>query len=192
METEDTNLFYTKAWQFAGIPFNLSSDFGLINLYVKWPDLNMSKGAAEVTRFDKSIWEKNGVDPKEALDIIDKEFEEADWVVGHNPLGFDIPVYRSWCRMLGRKPLPIHFKTIDTLACGKGIKLDFLYKKGDNFLSYQMKMLNEHVKKRGFATLSALCKDYGIPFDQNRLHDAGYDISINVELFRKMIFKIDI
>ncbi len=137
-------------------------------------------------------WEANAINPKKAFEIIHSEFEAADYICGHNILGYDIHVYRSSCRRLGIKPYPIQNKILDTMACGKGIKLEIFYKPEDDFLSYQIRMVNNIIIKKGFATLTAFAKLYDIPTDETKLHDALYDVEINYQVLKKMLWQIEL
>jgi len=191
-ETEDLNLFTSKPWQFACVVGMNGRVIQKKDIYVRWADLNISREAEQITRFNHLYWEAHARDPKEVFEEINEEFDKADWIVGHNILGYDIHVYRNSCRKLGIKPLPIHKKMLDTYACGKGIKLEAFYKPSDDFRNYQIRLLNERVMKRGFATLNAFSKLYDIPTDESKLHDALYDVEINYEVFKKMIWNIEI
>lgn len=195
-ETEDLNLFSTKPWQYASVKFsNNSNKMEENNIFIKWKGLKVSKGAAIVTRFNPSIVENNGIDPKKALEIINKEFEEADYICGHNIISFDVNVYHSYCLRMGVKPLDIKDKLIDTMSLGKGYKLDYKPRIGENcqsLVSYQMKINNIIHKKRGFATLGGLCKDFDIDYDTKKAHDALYDVKVNAKLLKKMLWTIEI
>ncbi len=162
---------------------------------LKWPDLNISKEAEQITRFDRLNWEAHAQDPKQVFELINQEFEAADYIAGHNILGYDIHVYRRSCRRLGIKPYPIQDKAVDTLPCGKGIKLEMFYKPSELFLCYLMRMLsfrNAATNKRGFATLTAFAKLYNIKLDEARLHNAIYDVEINYQVLMKMLWQIEI
>ena len=191
-ETECLNLYTAKPWQFACVVGTNNSIVRKHDLLIRWDDLNISREAEQITRFDRLKWEAHAVEPKEAFELMNNEFEEADYIVGHNILGYDIPVYRSACRKLGIKPYPIEKKAFDTMACGKGIKLEIFYKPGQNFLSYQLQLANFPVMKRGFATLTAFAKLFDIPLEEGRLHDALYDVTINYEVLKKMLWQIEI
>lgn len=191
-ETEDLNLYSAKPWQFACVVGTQDCIIRKHDLLLRWKDLNISKEAEQITRFDRLKWEAHAVDPKKVFELIHEEFEAADYICGHNILGYDIHVYRSACRKLGIKPYPLQKKAIDTMACGKGIKLEIFYKPGEKFLSYQIRMANNIVAKRGFATLAAFAKLYDIPTDENKLHDALYDVTINYEVLKKMLWQIEV
>lgn len=191
-ETENLNLFTSKPWQFACVQLFNNQVVNSHDIYIKWPNLRISKEAEIITRFDRNKWNEEGRDPKEVFLEINEIFDKADYIAGHNILGYDIHIYRSGCKRLGIKPLPIHKKMIDTLACGKGIKLEIPYNPTDDFLKYQIKMLTNIITKKGFATLSAFAKYYDIQFDETRLHDALYDVELNAEVLKKMLWNIEI
>lgn len=191
-ETEDLNLFSAQPWQFACVSATQDTVFRKHNLLLRWPNLNISKGAEQVTRFNRLTWEANAIDPNKAFEIINAEFDAADWIGGHNIFGYDIHIYRSSCRRLGIKPLPIHKKFIDTMACGKGIKLELHYQPSEKFIRYQMRMVNNIILKKGFATLTAFAKLYGIEIDETKTHDALYDVEINYQVLKKMLWQVEV
>jgi len=190
-EAEDLNLYSAKPWQFACVVGTQQRILRRHDLFIKWPNFNISREAEQITRFDRVRWENEGRDPKEVFQIANQEFAEAEYIVGHNILGYDIAVYIRSCRRLGIEPYPIQDKLIDTMACGKGIKFERFYKPDENFLSYQIRMANEMPPKRGFATLTAFAKLYDIHLDETRLHDALYDVAINFEVLKKMLWQIE-
>lgn len=191
-ETEDLNLYSAKPWQFACVVGTNQTILRKHDILLRWKSLNISREAEQITRFDRMKWEANAIEPNKAFELMHAEFEAADYIAGHNILGYDIHVYRSACRRLGIKPYPIQNKAIDTLPCGKGIKLEIFYKAGENFLSYQLRMANNRVVKKGFATLTAFAKLYDIPLEEGKLHDALYDVQINYEVLKKMLWQIEI
>lgn len=191
-ETEGLNLFSSRPWQFSCVVGTQNEILREHNLFIKWPDLNMSKDAAIITRFNQQQVNSLGKDPKEVLTIINQEFESADWIGGHNILGYDIHLYRRYCERMGVKPIEIERKLIDTMACGKGIKLEIPYKPGEDFLIYQIRLVNEIVAKKGFATLLTFAKKYDIKLDETKLHDALYDVRVNFEVLKRMLWEIEI
>ena len=58
-------------------------------------------------------------------------------------------------------------------------------------VSWQYRLLN--IRERNLkVNLQQCCKDYDVEFDPEKLHDALYDIERNVEVFKKMIWDIEI
>ena len=81
-------------------------------------------------------------------------------------------------------------RSIDTVCIAKALKNDIQYG-GDDFISWQYK-LNNMMDRKSKKKLIDLCKHYEIDFDPNKLHDAMYDIERNYEVFKKMIWEIEI
>ena len=82
-------------------------------------------------------------------------------------------------------------KIIDTLSIARGIKISEEYKPGDNFLEYQYKMIN--VIRKGMKTsLSALGKQYDIDHDYDNLHDALVDLELNIKVWNKLKWRLEL
>jgi len=138
-------------------------------------------------------YKKKGVDPREPLRHFEKYLYNPSYLkVGHNVLGFDVYIHGIYRRLLGQSPdysyLP---ELIDTLSLAKAIKNNIQYDQSEDFLSWQYK-LNDFISKKVKTNLTQLCKDYQIDFDPKKLHDALYDIEKNYEVFKKMIWDIEI
>ena len=193
-EGENLNLHTSKPWQFACVTRTQKKILERHDIFIKWPDLNISKDAERITRFDRARWEREGVPPKEAFKTMNGVFEKSDYVGGHNLFGYDIDIYRSMCRVLGIEPLPIHYKTLDTQCLVKSLpeKLDIPFKEGDDLFEWQMKLSNKIVRKVGYATLGASCKIFEVDYDKNKAHDALYDVDVNAQVLMKAIWKIAI
>jgi DNA polymerase III epsilon subunit-like protein len=193
-ETEDLNLANTKPWQFACVVGTIDKITKEYDLFIDWEDLNMSKSAEQITRFDCDKWNKIKKDAKKTFTLINQIFEWTDYIIGHNIIGFDMHVYYATCYRLGLKPVDITSKILDTSCLIKGLpeKLDIPISDGGNLFEYQMKMYHTVVKKRGFATLGALCKLFDVEYDTSMAHDALMDVRWNYEAFKKLIWKINI
>ena len=191
-ETTGLNLFLSKPWQFACVMGKGGKIFEKHNIFIHWDSLNMEKGAEIATRFDMGAWADKAIPTKEAFKTINEKFEEADYIGGHNLLGYDANIYYSSCERIGVTPYPIHTKILDTLSFGKGIKLETPYRKGEDVMAYQLRMASIIVRKRGFATLSAFADYYDIKFDPDKLHDALEDVSLNYKVLMKMIWDIEL
>jgi DNA polymerase III alpha subunit (gram-positive type) len=193
-ETENLNLYSTKPWQFACVLATTKQTIERVNILINWPNLNISKDAERITRADKFQIAREGLSPKEAIDRIHKVFSKADYYVGHNILNFDIPVYRSFCREVGEKPFPIHNKAFDTMSLLKGLpeRLDIPYDGKSSILEYQKKLSNKIVRKKGFASLGGGCKLMEVEYDSNQAHDALYDVVVNFNLFKKLLWKVNL
>ena len=82
-------------------------------------------------------------------------------------------------------------KMIDTNCVARGLKLGIPFKRDEQFLTYQYKML--HTKKKGVKTnLQFLGKEYDIKFNPDMLHDALNDLDLNIKVWNKIKWHIDI
>lgn len=190
-ETENLNLYSTKPWQLAYIVFDRFENIIKKDLFLDWHDINVSEGAEKATRFDIREYRnsKKLSDAKTAIEEFNKELESADLVVGHNIIGFDMSVYNSTCARLGIKPVDFCHKVRDTLSLFRGYKLDRPINEGDDAFKYCMRMnffVPKEARKRGFSTLTAMAKFFGIHLEEGKMHDALYDVAINVETFRQI------
>ena len=82
-------------------------------------------------------------------------------------------------------------KIIDTNSISRGIKYGTPFKREESFLSYQYKIL--HTRKKGVrSSLTYLGKEYEIDFDPDKLHEAVYDLELNLKVWNKMKWQIEI
>jgi DNA polymerase III alpha subunit (gram-positive type) len=67
------------------------------NYYLKWQtELKISQDAARITRYDHKKVQKEGHDPKEVFATIKDWLDHADYIIGHNTLGFDIYLIKEY------------------------------------------------------------------------------------------------
>lgn len=191
-ETSGLNLFYDLPWQCSFIICTLERIIETHDYYVRWDDLRMSKGAASLTGFNMDEYRHLARDPKEVLDIFESAIRpETRRPLGHNIIGYDTMIHQVWRRKLG---LPTDYsylpRAIDTNAIAKaykkGIKIDQV-----NLLAFQYKMLNYH--ERGLkSSLSTMAKDLDIPFNEYDLHKGHKDIELNWQVWRKLVWQIEV
>jgi DNA polymerase III epsilon subunit-like protein len=199
VDVETFNLFLSREnnepWQYGLVKAEGDKIVESSEILIKWPfrkHVQCSPEAARINHYNPERIEKEGIDPYEALEKIHEMFEWADYVVGHNILGFDIYLIRDHYRYAGKDWKFLMPKILDTKAIATAIKGDYKYDgKKDNLLSFQYKLTNTPM--RGMRTSLITClKEYEIPFEEHRLHDAVYDIEKNVEVWNKMKFEIEI
>ena len=80
---------------------------------------------------------------------------------------------------------------VDTLCLAKALKKRIKLDKDDDFLAWQYR-LNNLIERGLRCNLKQCCKDFDVEFNESNLHDALYDININFEVFKKMIWEIEI
>jgi DNA polymerase III alpha subunit (gram-positive type) len=197
-ETTGLNLIYTLPFQVSFVKFTIAKKIEEHNYFVDWPHLKMSKGAAAVTRFNFDYYKSKAKPAKEILDIVESSLHDEGYkITGQNFLGYDSMIIDSWRRALGMKSnysyLHSPFKVYDTIALSKAIKLGIKpdISSPSNFLSWQYKMIN-YVQKGLKTNLGLTAKELQIQVDENKLHDALYDININREIFLKQILALEI
>jgi DNA polymerase III epsilon subunit-like protein len=194
-ETCNLNLAssHNKPWQLAFLICNGNNILESKDFYIKWDDLQVSKDAAKITGFKRAKYNKLAVDAKVVLKEFESYLYDPDYLVlGHNILGFDIFIHNIYRTLVGLHTDYSYLnRAIDTNALARGIKLDIKIDKDDDILSWQYRLVNH--RKRGVKTsLIQLCKDYDIPFDKDKLHDAQYDIAKNFEIFKRQLWEIEI
>jgi DNA polymerase III epsilon subunit-like protein len=182
-----------KPWQLGFIVINDGKVVKKKDYWIHWPDLKMTDAAAKMTGWTKSKYNKKASDSKEILKDFETYLYNEEYInVGHNILGFDIYVHGIYRRCLGLKPDYSYVeRSIDTLCLAKAIKNDIKFSKDDNFFNWQYR-LNNMVDRKSKKKLIDLCKDYDIEIDANKLHDAMYDIEQNYEVFKKMLWEVNI
>jgi DNA polymerase III epsilon subunit-like protein len=162
------------------------------NYYIKWDThLKISTDAARITKFNPRTLEKQGLKPEEIFPTMEDWLDNCDYIVGHNFLGFDLYLIKDFYRYMGKSYRHLVEKVIDTNCIAKGLKLGSYYKQGDNFLEYQYKMYNQ--RKKGMRTnLAALGREYEIEHDDENLHEAIVDLKLNIKVWNKIKWMIDL
>ena len=188
-ETENLCLYMERnlPWQVGMLKARRDESFDSYMRYIKWyRPANVSPEAAEVTRFRPESVTEHGVDYKQVIQDVYDWTSEAEIIIGHNVLGFDIYFLSGMYRMLGKSPIGIAEKMIDTHALAKGIKLgDVFDRKKSGLLEYQYRMI--HTIAKGVKTnTKTLGTEYGIEHDYENLHDALIDLGLNLKIWNKI------
>lgn len=189
-ETEGLNLFSARAWQAAVIMAVGDNPVEKKSMYVHWKDLKVSAEAARITGYDEAKVRRAGLAPEVALDYLEKKFNEADYVIGHNVIFYDNYIYRAWCRRLGRKPIDLREKLLDTFLFAKSIKLNIPFRPEVDRFAFFMKLYSEIVKRLG-CSLPVLAKEYGFG-DTEGAHDALFDLEMNLFVWNKIKWSIPV
>jgi len=182
-----------KPWQLAFIIIENDKIIKQCDYWLKWDGLRVSEGAAKVTGWTQKKYDKKAVDPVDPINHFEKYLYDPSYLkVGHNILGFDVYMHGICRRLLGKKPdyayLP---QLIDTLSLSRAINNDIIYNEDDDFTQWQYKILSLY-RPKGKNKLIDLCKKYEINFDIKKLHDALYDIERNYDVFKKMVWDIEL
>jgi DNA polymerase III epsilon subunit-like protein len=182
-----------KPWQLGFIVINKGKIVKKKDYWIHWDDLKMSDAAAKMTGWTQVMYDKKAEDAKKILAEFEHYLYDESYInVGHNILGFDIYIHGIFRRCLGKNPDYSYIKrSIDTLCLAKAIKNEIKFSKNDNFFNWQYR-LNNMIDRKSKKKLMDLCKDYDISIDESKLHDAMYDIEQNYEVFKKMLWEVNI
>ena len=191
-ETEGLNLVTSRPWQVAWMVVEGDKIIEKNDLFIEWPDLQVSEGAAKVTGFTEKEYNKKCEPPKQVWEKFSQDLYNPDHlIIGQNLLGFDVYMVNIWRRLMNLGAdysfIP---RILDTKVLATAIAKEMPVVK-DDFIGWQYRLLN--YRERGLKTSQAtLLKKYNIDHDPKRLHDALYDIEMNFKVFRKQLFDLEI
>lgn len=165
-----------------------------IDTHVKWEDckFKIGAGAAIVTKFNQAVFDGKCIGPDEAFHKFWPVLMWADRIIMHNGLRFDMYLIKGYAEYMGEDWSSILNKVIDTKAVAQGIKLNRPFQPSqDNWIEYQYRMANDHTK--GIKTrLEILGREFGIPFDYDNLHDGLNDIKLNLLVWNKLKYQLEL
>jgi DNA polymerase III epsilon subunit-like protein len=186
------NSCHNLPWQIAMLKVVGDRKIAEKNFYIKWDTkLEISPEAARITRFNPKALEKKGLTPEEVFPTIEDWLDNCDYIAGHNTLGFDVYLIKDYYRYMGKPYRHIMPKMIDTNCIAKGVKCGVHYRNTDDLLEYQYKMYHE--RRKGIKTnLTAMGKEYEIKHDYDKLHDAIVDLELNLKVWNKLKWQIEL
>lgn len=197
LETFNLNLSfrYNRPWQVGILLARGEKVLDGRDIRINWPDaphLSIGKEAAMITKFDPVLHAKLAVLPDEAFARFWPLMEQADYIIMHNGLKFDLYLLKDFAKMMGKPWKWILPKVLDTKSIAQGIKMGIPYKPKDGtFLEYQYRMAN--IVVHGIKTrLAILGKEYGIAHDYDKLHDAIVDLDLNLKVWNKLKYQVEI
>ena len=184
---------YNLPWQIAMIKAVAGKKIAEKNFHIKWDTkLKIGEEAARITRYSQKVMDDKGIPPEEAFPTIRDWLDNADWIIAHNMLGFDLYLIRDYYKLNGASCEHLMSKILDTNALAKGLKMDIPYKDTEgSLIEYQYRMA--HIRKKGVRTnLMALAKGYDIEHDYSKLHDAIVDLELNLKVWNKLKWQIEV
>jgi DNA polymerase III epsilon subunit-like protein len=197
LETEGLNGIYSRPWQWGHVEFTIDRNIKDFSRYIWWPNLNVSKDAARITRFNYQDYKDKAEDPEKLLEEFEDIFySKSKKVVNQNLIGFDGLILNNWRRALGKKPywgwLYEPYKVYDTLALSRAFKKGLVpdTSSPEAFLIFQFKMLS--IRERLKCSLGAIGKELKIEFNEDGLHNAADDTLLVREVFRKQIYHFEL
>ena len=162
------------------------------DFYLKWDtNLEISEEAARITRYSQTRMDRDGVEPSGVLPTIINWLDSCDHIVGHNILGFDLYLIKDFYKYMEKEYKHLPQKVIDTNSIAKGIKFGLFYKPEEDFLSYQYKMMHKRVKGVR-SSLPFLGKEFEIKHDYQKLHNALVDLKLNLKVWNKLKWHVEI
>ena len=191
-ETEGLNLFSSKTWQLSWIVCQGNKILETHDEFIAHKELNIPKIVKKLTGFNWDIYNSKS----RSLDAVWNKFEKYLFdpqyiIVGQNLLGFDVYMISILQRLLGQEPDYSYLSRIyDTRALGKAYREELQKPRGD-FLSWQYKIINDRNLKAK-ASQNQLLKFFDIDFDEEKLHDALYDIQMCYKIFLKLKKHMDL
>lgn len=180
-------------WEWAWNVCTLEKVLERHQYYINWPTINISNQAAMITGFNQEIVSQQGRAPEFVLNELEKYLYDPQYkVIIHNGLGFDIYMHNIHRRILGRKPDYSYLnRLLDTNAIARAVKQGINPMPGEDLLTFQFKQYNSPVK--GVKTsIKALVKDYEIEYDKAKAHGASYDCELLYQIWKKIVWQIEI
>ncbi len=193
IESNSLNLFFGLPWELSYAVANNKSIESIHTRYILWPNFKISDETAAINHFNKRLYEEKGEKPEVVwADFSQLLYDKDIRVVGHNIIGFDFYMLNAWCNGMGIKlDHEIVRRFIDTLCLSKAYKCNIL-PDNDNFTNWQCKLTNFWPPRGVKTSLGAMCKELGIEYDTSRAHGAEYDIQVNFEVFKQLLWKLEI
>lgn len=191
-ETEGLNLIKSRPWQVAWLVVEGDRILEKHDMFLDWPNLDVSAGAAKITGFTTKEYNKRKENPRKVWEKFSKHlYDENTFIVGQNLLGFDVYMVNIWRELMKLEADYSYVeRIIDTRALAVAIAKDIPVDK-DDFISWQYRLIN-HRERKLKTSQAFLLKKYNIDHDPKRLHDALYDIEMNFKVFRKQLFDLEI
>ena len=162
------------------------------DLLIKWDtNLKISEDARRITRYPEELIRSTGKKFDDVFGTISDWLDNSDYIVGHNILGFDVYLIKEMYLLKNRNIKHLVNKFIDTNCLAKGIKYGISKMPKESLIEYQYKL--SHTYKKGIKTnLTALGKDYSIDHDYENLHNAIVDLDLNLKVWNKIKFQVEI
>tara|TARA_R100000008_G_C3574615_1_gene164385 strand:- start:154 stop:792 length:639 start_codon:yes stop_codon:yes gene_type:complete len=179
-------------WQVAMIKIEGKKKVSEKNFFIKWDTkLKIGSEAARITNYNPKVVKDKGLKPDEVFPTIEDWLDNADYILGHNIIGFDMFLIKDFYKYMGKDWSHLMDKMIDTNCLAKGIKNGIFYDGKESLCEYQYRMYHKRVK--GVKTnLDALSKDFDIKYDKTKRHDALYDLDLNVKVWDKLKWQVEI
>ena len=193
-ETENLclNFRHNIPWQMAMLKAKGDEKFDERDILIEWDrKLNVSPEAAKITRFSQDKYDKLKKPHDKVFKLMENWLEEADYIVGHNVLGFDLYLILEYYKKMGKDGSHLTDKVIDTYALAKAYKLGSEKPSDASLIEFQYQLMS--IRKRGLGgSLKAMGENFDIEHDYSKLHDALVDLELNLKVWNKLKWMLDI
>ncbi len=192
-ETEGLNLRYSRPWQLGFVVVEAGKITKEYDLFLDIDNLNMSEGAIKTTGFNKKVYDSKKQDKSKVLDTFESYVYNPDYLlVGHNILNYDVYIHNNLRLDCGKKSdFSYVNRVIDTNCLAKAYKLGIKNADLNNLTSWQYKLVS-YRKKNMKTNQKAMLIDFKIDFDEKMLHDEMYDVRMTNEMFKKLIWNVEV
>ena len=198
VETENLSLFNcpdskNRPWETGYILSRGKEVIKEGELHPWWPDLNVGKEAAIITRFNHYDYRQKATDARKCYEqFAEMLYDPSTIIVGQNVLNFDAFLVQNWRQELGLKPdWSFIERTIDTRALAFAIQKGVKSVDRDDLFCWQMKFMN--TREKGIKTsLEYLMKSNGFFYDRNSHHNGLADARMTRDIFMKQIWEVEI
>lgn len=186
------NFCHNLPWQIGMLKAKGDNKIDAKNFYINWDtNLTISEDAARITRYNHSKVKLEGLKPEEVFPTVKDWLDHADYIIGHNILGFDIYLIKELYKFMGCHWEHLVPKIIDTNCLSRGLKYNVPYHQKENLTEYQYKIF--HTKRKDVkSSLSLLGKENGINHDYENLHDALNDLELNLKVWNKLKWQVEV
>ena len=142
-ETEGLNLIRSRPWQVAWLVVEGGKILEKHDMFLDWPNLDVSAGAAKITGFTMKEYNKRKESPRKVWEKFSKHlYDEDTFIVGQNLLGFDVYMVNIWRELMKLEADYSYVeRIIDTRALAVAIAKDIPVDK-DDFISWQYRLIN--------------------------------------------------
>jgi DNA polymerase III epsilon subunit-like protein len=191
------NFIANKPWQVGLMLVKGEDSFETHDILVKWPNPPIFNPIMVTQIFQCSVptllnrIDSEGKTPDEVFEKLYPILDKADYIVGHNILGFDLYLIKEWCKIKGKPWRHWLKKAIDTNSLIKGVKLNIPLKPTDDRIEYQYKMYHR-IQKGLKSRLGMVGKEFGIEHDYLKLHDAIVDLDLNRKVWNRLKYQVEI
>lgn len=192
-ETEGLNLRYSKPWQLGFIVVESGKITQEHDLLIDVEGLKLSKGALKTTGFNQAIYDRKKQDKHKVLEIFDSFVYNPEYLlVGHNVLNYDVYIHNNLRLLCGKKSDYSYIERIvDTICLSKAYRLGIKNAESNNLCLWQYKLAS--YRKRNMKTSAqAMLNELNIDFEADKLHDAMYDVKMTNEIFKKLIWNVEV